>query len=67
MGYNGQRYLEDRERLLEPDSVIIKGNHKWHQPVIVQHATVQLPPPDFRTEQELLDVENDHLRKHGAL
>lgn len=32
MGYNAKKYFEYEERLLEPDSVIITGNAKRHEP-----------------------------------
>lgn len=67
MGFNSKAFLADRERLLEPDQVHGTRKSKWHQDQHTVHTVLVLPPPEYRTEQELQDIEDDHLAKHGII
>jgi len=65
MSFNSAAYLAYHERLLEPDSVLIRGSQKWHKPIIVQHAKIAEPLPDYRTEEELERMEDEYLKMKG--
>lgn len=65
MSFNSKQYLAYEERRLELDSFMIKGNHKWHQPVIIKQAKVLLPPPDMRTEAEITAMQDEYLKQFG--
>jgi len=66
MSFNSAAYLAYQERLLEPDSVLVKGNHRWHQPIVTQHAKIAEPLPDYRTEEDIERMEDDYLKERGA-
>jgi len=66
MSFSSKAFLADRERLLEPDSIIIHGSHKWHQPVIVKQAKITEPKPDYRTEEEITRMEDEYLKNYGV-
>jgi len=66
MSYNSAAYLADRERLLEPDSIIIRGSQKWHKPIIVQHAKIAEPQPDYRTAEDIERMEDEYLNSKGV-
>lgn len=66
MSFNSKQYLAYEERRLEPDSVLIKGNHRWHQPVVVKHAKITEPKPDYRTDAEIEQQEDEYLKTYGV-
>lgn len=67
MSFNSKQYFAYEDRRLQPDTVLIKGNHKWHQPVIVQRAKVAEPLPDYRREAEIEKMEDEYLKQHGII
>lgn len=67
MSYNAKAFLADRERLLEPDSVIIRGSQKWHKQIIIQHAKINDRIEDTRSEKEIEEMEDNYLRSHGII
>jgi len=65
MSFNSKQFLADRERLLEPDFIIIKGSKVWHQPVITQHAN--MPQYVKKSEEEILKMEDEYLESKGII
>jgi len=66
MSYNSKAFLADRERLLEPDSIIIKGNRKWHQPVINVYQVAKNQQYEQLSEAEDNARQDEYLKKHGV-
>ncbi len=64
MSYNSKAYLAYEERRLQPDTALIKGNHRWHQPIVIKHA--KLPPPDLRNEDDIEKMEDEYLKKYNV-
>lgn len=65
MSYHSKAFLADRERLLEPDTVLRKGSRVWHQDEHTVHTVLVLPPPDYRTEAEIEAAEDEYLKSKG--
>lgn len=56
MSFSSARYLADRERLLEPDSVIITGNRKRHAEIKREYViTEPVPRMDEAADNEAQD------------
>ena len=61
MSYNGQRYLADRERLLEPDTVIITGTRKRYAE-IKPVAYSKTLPNDEEAQDEYLESKGINIK-----
>lgn len=62
MSFNSKAYLADRERLLEPHTVLIKGTRRRYHEISKQ---LVLQKPDTRTELEIEAMEDEFLKQHN--
>jgi len=62
MSFNSKAYLADRERLLEPDTVLIKGNRKKYEPIKVPPMVVYPVISEYEQNRR----EDEYLKKHNV-
>lgn len=66
MSFSSKQYFAYQERLLEPTSIIIRGNAKRiHE--VKRNIVVINPSPDTRTADEIERMEDEYLKSKGVI